>query len=312
MTNPAALPEEVPMSLQEMEDRANGDRLKTLPFKDGDNIYRVLFPFGEFARSKGLPVNEISLHWWRNSAKDNGFPVRCAKAKKTDTSGCPMCESYYAQSSELKKALAPYTKSVDGGDDKVDWDSVPAALKAKSELVQAIKVQHQYYYNAVGLNDDVGVLKVSPTMGDLINAELIKCQKERKFNPVSSKEGVFFTMTRTKKGVMKYEFKIEIRRKSVTVDGEVLEKIDKGPLSEAATAKLASNMKDLFNLFPAKTADDLKKIMEKKGKSGGADLAPPTSATAEAAGFNDDPSGDEAAPKDPSPEDLALLAKEME
>jgi hypothetical protein len=310
MTNLATLPEEVPMSAQAMEELAAGDRLKTLPFKDGDNVYRILFPFGEFARSKGLPVNEISIHWWRNSAKDKGFPQRCSKAKKTDTSGCPMCESYYTRSAELKKALAPYTKSVEGGDDKVDWDSVPAALKSESEVIQAIKVQHQYYYNAVGLNDDVGVLKVSPTMGDLINAELIKCQKERKFNPVSSKDGVFFTMTRTKKGVMKYEFKIEIRRKSVTVDGEVLEKIDKGPLTDAAISKLASNMKDLFNLFPAKTADELKKIVEKKGKGGGADLTPPASAASEAAGFND---GDEgSASSDPTPEDIAALAKEIE
>jgi len=296
-----------------MKEQANGsNRLNTLPFKDGQNVYRILPPFGKIAKEKGFPFSEVFLHWWRQEGSTKaGFPVLCTK--KSDPAGCPICDEVDRQNVELEKALAKFT-TASGDKQKINWNAVPDDLKAKAKRVRDISWQRHYYYNAVSPAGDIGILKLPKTLGDKLNAKIRACVEEDGYNPVSRKEGVFFVLTRTKTNTGKYDFDVAIKKQKVKLpDGDIAEKTLKGPLSEEVLAKLPTAMRDLYDLFKPQTAESLKKIMASKGK-GDSDIG------FTPADYNDDESVDAESKtpsamandvEEPSEEDVDALVSEL-
>lgn len=252
------------VNLDGMNKAAGGrKKVNNLPkLKDGvPYIGRVLPPFGP--KANGVPFAIWWLHWWRRDGDKKGRPVACSKS--TDKAGCPICDEVKGLYETYDKLLEAYA-SGSGRDRKIDFKRVPKEVKSKTdelmERIRSIKAERKYYYNMMLPDGTVGVFACSMTLGEKINDKIKSCIQKMGFNPVSRKEGAFFSMKRSKDPSDKYQFDVEVASTPVKgANGKTTLELMQGPLPEAVIANFDSLMIDVHDLYKRRTAAEIKKFM---------------------------------------------------
>ena len=233
----------------------------THKLSEGDNIYRILPPFG--TNHRGLPFAEVSLHWFSivdpKTGETKNRPLRCSYA----TEGyCPICE----QANELyneKDALLKEFKDEDG---KVDWKSVPDDIKAKHKQVKgqfdSLRAQRGFFYNALDQSGMVGILRLPKTAAVKVGELIRKAVQQYGFNPLSLEKGVSFNIIQKKTGPlpMNVEYSAEFVTRSVTGPNGVELKIELTPAAESVRNDFENLAYDVHAMYPVVTAAELKRV----------------------------------------------------
>lgn len=235
----------------------SGKGITNITLKEGDNLLRILPPFG--TNHRGVPFAEVNLHWFQLDEKSRR-PLRCSYPTERY---CPVCEEANILYKEKEELVEEFK------DDKgrVDWKSLPKNLSVKykdlNDKFSALRASKGWYYNALTPSGTVGVLRLSKTAATDLGNLIVKAVKEFGFNPLSLKNGATFNFKKMKTGPlpMNVEYKVEFLMKSEKTANGVSLNIDTSPVADGIIENFEKLAYDVHAMYPIITSQQLKRAM---------------------------------------------------
>jgi len=212
--------------------------------KDGENIYRLLPPFGP--ESNGYPYQKWNVVW--GLVDPNSGRMRPFASSSTYEGQCPVYDYL-----ELLKQ-------------KLDTIHNEETVKKINEYISAIRPKSVFAYNAADKSGQVGVLELKSTAHKKVIALMDKYIKEYNQDPTSlnsnpTDSGVWFNVSRTGKGFDTTYDASKNQTMSKDENGVPSFKDDRSPLAENIVQNYDSLAYDLNNLYQKLSYDELKDIL---------------------------------------------------
>jgi len=250
MTNAARVP--LKINQDSLKERKEYKRHKV---NQGDNIYRILPPFGESAN--GYPYKAWTLSWLPDPTTGRNRPY--ASPRSFGEKECPITE--YTKALEAKYAQLSDSMKAKGVDDA----TVKERLKGITKLLMNIKPKTSYFYNATNKAGEVGILELKKTAHDGIKKQMMQYitdygQDPTSLNSDENDSGVWFKvrrdgeLTNTEYSVAKNQTKQKIGGQLVFVD-------DRSELPQNIVDSYASLGYDLTTLYKKVSYDELKNAL---------------------------------------------------
>lgn len=224
--------------------------------QDGDNIYRILPPFGE--NSNGYPYKKWSYIWLNDPTTGRRRPY--ASPYHLGDDKCPVKEYADALAAKIKSLEAEYTQQ----------GLTEAQIKEKLKPVRSeqwkLKLTHGYAYNVADKSGKNGILEIKKTAHDGVKKKLGEYIKDYGQDPTSlnsdvNDSGVWLNINRTGKGT-NTEYTVNFNQTmEKDANGRPIRVDDRSPLSPAVVEGYADNGYDLTELYKPKTYDELKDIL---------------------------------------------------
>lgn len=260
------------LDLENLVDSKKSNFKKTNHFqlKEGTARFRLLVSPIEGK----APFKEHWVHWFQyeTQAADGSLvkTYRTGLSPYAIEGKCALREKASALRAELNKIAAPFTtESIDANGNKVskiNFDKMPKEVSQKysslAEQANKFKAQRHYYVNAVNESGELGVLKLPKTAYDALFAEIKRLVPARSKNPLALSDGVWFEFSRTGKTMRDTKYTVQVHRINKTVDGEVVEVINRAPIADELKKNYATVGADLDKLFKQLTYEDTVKILK--------------------------------------------------
>ena len=247
----------IKLNLDSLKSRKEWKRHKV---KDGNNIYRILPPFGE--ASNGYPYRKWQIIWGLTDPESGR--ARPFASSLTSEKKCPVHE--FVQ--ELKKRAENMTSLMTAaGSSKED---IKARLAGLNELIGNIVPKTVYIYNAADRAGEVGLLELKSTAHKSMKAQMNQYIQDYNQDPTSlnsadDDSGVWFNVIRSNEtGQFRdtvYEVK-KVQTKVKTANGVPSFVDDRSPLPEAVTENYDNLAYDLSSIYQTKTYDELKEVLD--------------------------------------------------
>jgi hypothetical protein len=225
--------------------------------KDGQNVFRILPPFGE--NSNNYPYRKWQIIWGLKDP-DSGR-VRPFASSLTSEKKCPVFE--YVQ--ELKKkAETLKAKLASSG---VSEEAAKERINALNKLIQDLSPKTVYIYNAVDKSGEVGLLELKTTAHKQMKNEMALYIKDYNQDPTSlnssdEDSGVWFNIIRSGLG---RDTEYTVKRVSIKTKNQDTGKIsfedDRSPLPESIVEGYDDMAYDLSSVYQVKTYEELEQIL---------------------------------------------------
>lgn len=226
--------------------------------KDGNNVYRILPPFGE--SSNGYPYRKWQIIWGLTDP-DSGRP-RPFASSMTSEKKCPVTE--YVQ--QLKKKAETLKSQLAAAG--VSEDQAKERLTGLNKLIQDLSPKTVYIYNAADKSGEVGLLELKSTAHKKMKTEMAEYistynQDPTSLNSDDSDSGVWFNITRQGVGRdTEYDVKrVALKSKNPTT-GKITFEDDRSPLPDSVVENYDSLAYDLSGVYQVKTYQELAEILE--------------------------------------------------
>lgn len=226
--------------------------------KDGQNVYRILPPFGE--SSNGYPYRKWQIIWGLvdpESGRARPFASSMTSEKK-----CPVTEYVQAlkkKSETLKAQLAAAGVSEEDSKER---------LASLNKLIQDLNPKTVYIYNAADKAGEVGLLELKSTAHKKMKAEMAEYISSYNQDPTSlnsdeSDSGVWFNVTRSGLGRdTEYDVKIVKIKSKDPQTGRTIYEDDRAPLPDSIVENYENMAYDLGAVYQVKSYDELAEILE--------------------------------------------------
>lgn len=226
----------------------------------GDNIYRIMPPFG--TNNGGSPFAEIYLHWFQDPSGRNR-PLSCAKKIERY---CPVCESANEVYKRLEVVLNDYKDEAGKVNFKALAMNDEDNAKSKNLRAQfdALKAQRGFYYNAMDSSGTIGVLRLPKTAAEALGEKIRDgINVLGMSNPLSLRNGVLFNIVQKKTGKDKrdVEYSVDFVRESKDTPEGIVQIIKKSAVPDNVIANFEKLAYDIHAMYPARTSQELKRVM---------------------------------------------------
>jgi hypothetical protein len=248
--------------------RINTDSLKDKKdwkrhkINDGDNVFRILPPFGE--NSNGYPYHRWVVAWLADPSTGRRRPY--ASPYSFGEKNCPVSE--YSKLLEKKRdavAAEVVTKLKEKGlsDDRIK-EKVQEKTSAFNEVLYNIKPKVVFIYNACNKSGELGLLELKKTAHDAMKKQMMQYVKDYNQDPTSlnsdpEDSGVWFVVKRTGKN-RDTEYSVDKRQVKVRDQqtGKVSWVDDQEALPDNIVENYEDNGYDLTSIYKQVSYDDLK------------------------------------------------------
>lgn len=219
---------------------------------DGDNVYRILPPFGRLAK-QGRWSQHYSVHWGYKNSKGIMRPFQSTQVTNKDK----MIEVPDAALDRLNTMLAQLEAAKESGDKALE-DRLQKLVGWNGGLYSIDKSHH---INVITLDGKVGVLKLKHKAKLALDAE-IKLLTAKGIDPSSLDNGRFFVFRKSGKG---RDTTIQVSLHQEVLDIPGVGKVQKefvSKLDADQIARIESEIVELDALFPKITADQVARIVK--------------------------------------------------
>lgn len=251
----------ISINMESLKDKKEYVRHK---INDGDNIYRILPPFGE--ESNGYPFRKWVVAWLLDPESGRRRPYASPYSFGQDA--CPIFD--YCKAIEAKRderAAAIRTKLSEKGMDEEDIKKVlKEKLKVFNDVLWNIKPKKSFFYNAANKAGEVGILELRSTAHDGMKKAMSQYIKDYNQDPTSllseaNDSGVWFKISRSGKDA-DTEYKVEKNQLKVKKPGGGISwEDDQAPLPENVVENYQDMAYDLSKLYRQISYKDLKAIL---------------------------------------------------
>ncbi len=227
--------------------------------QDGNNVVRVLPPFGELESHNNWPFRKWSYCWLVDPETNRRKPFASPYSFGGDA--CPIHEYSKALALQLD-TIADQMKA--NGSTK---DEIGAVVGAARNEQWKLKLQHGFFYNACDKSGDVGILELKATAHKALKSKMSQYIKDYGQDPTSLESadddsGVWFNITKT--GKMKdTEYGAQFNE-TMEKDGSgrMVRIDDRSPLNDAVVERYHDDLGyDIYNLYKEISYDELKAIV---------------------------------------------------
>lgn len=222
----------------------------------GDNIYRILPPFGEEA--DGYPYKRWTLAWLVDPQTGNRRPF--ASPWSFGHEDCPVGE-YVRQLQDKKESIEQKLAAT------MEKSEIKEYLKPITETLYAVKAKSTFFYNAANKSGQVGVLELKKSAHDALKKVCSQYISDYGCDPTSlnseqDDSGVWIKISRTGTG-MDTEYAVDKNQtKNKNKDtGKVSFEDDQSELPAGVVDNYDSMATDLFKLYREVSYDDLKEVL---------------------------------------------------
>jgi hypothetical protein len=222
---------------------------------DGENVYRVLPPFGD--ESNGYPYRRWVVAWLNDPSSGRKRPY--ASTRSFGEEGCPVTE--YCAALEKKRDAIEASLKASG----VDKDTIKEKLKVFGQILWEIKPKTTYIYNAVNKAGEVGLLELKKTAHDGMKKQMMQYitdygQDPTSLNSTSEDSGVWFKIKREGEGVYT-EYSVQKNQtKKKTSEGLVFVD-DRSELPQNVVENYDSVAYDLNTVYKRHSYSELKEVL---------------------------------------------------
>lgn len=229
---------------------------KRHPINQGENIYRVLPPFGE--GSDGYAYRRWVIAWLADPQTGRRRPYASPRSFATD-SACPVSE-YVSLVEKKKEALEASLKNRNAS-----REEVKEALKPFTDMLWAIKPKATYIYNACNKAGEVGLLELKKTAHDAMKKQMMQYVTDYGQDPTSLESnpddsGIWFKIRREGEGTNTEYSVSKNQTKKKTSEGIVWVD-DRDPLPTNVMDNYDSLGYDLTTLYKRYSYDELKEVL---------------------------------------------------
>lgn len=225
----------------------------------GNNVFRILPPFGDVEVHNNYPYRKWSTVWLVDPKTNNRRPF--ASPLTDGETECPVLE----YTDKLNKFIDKTKSALEAKG--FSEEKVKDKLKGLREVAWQIKVQHSYVYNASDKSGEVGILELKSTAHQGIKKMMNQYIKEYGQDPttldsdIADNAGVWFMITKEGDGKMT-EYKVEFNQvKEKQANGKISKEDDRTPLSDNIVNNYDSLGYDLNAVYTRKSYDELKEIL---------------------------------------------------
>lgn len=225
--------------------------------KDGNNIFRILPPFGD--NSNGYPYRKWQIIWGLKDPESGR--ARPFASSMTSEKKCPVTE--YVQ--ELKKK-AESLKSHLAAQGISEEDS-KERLASLNKLISDLSPKTVYIYNAADRAGEVGLLELKSTAQKKMKTEMSSYIHDYNQDPTSlnsedTDSGVWFNITRSGLGRdTEYDVK-KFQTKTKNASGKISFEDDRSPLPDSVVENYDNLAYDLSAVYQVKSYSELSEILE--------------------------------------------------
>ena len=225
--------------------------------KDGNNVFRILPPFGE--SSNGYPYRKWQIIWGLTDP-DSGRP-RPFASSMTSEKKCPVTE--YVQQLKKKAEVLKGQLAAAG----VSEEDQKERLSSLNKLISDLNPKTVYIYNAADKSGEVGLLELKSTAQKKMKSEMTSYIQTYNQDPTSlnsddTDSGVWFNITRQGVGRdTEYDVKI-VQSKIKAASGKITFEDDRSPLADSIVENYDNLAYDLGGVYQVKTYDQLAEILE--------------------------------------------------
>lgn len=229
---------------------------KIFKLEDGDNVYRILPPLGNLA-DKGKFFQFYAIEWGYTDTKGNKVPFQDCSVSNYQTGMIEVESAARVKRMEMESKLAQ----------AVELFKAKKITKQELEKVglekRKFSLDKKYYFNAVDLNGEIGLLKLGYKAKEQIMQIHKKYKKEQGVDIVGMK-GLFFNISKTGKNretqyvVTPYQenVKASVNGKEVVVKQEKFHTIDDNFIN-----RLDGAAWELDSIYPAPTPEEVERIV---------------------------------------------------
>lgn len=192
--------------------------------KDGVQSFRILPSFD--AANRQLE-HSYSVHWLTT---ENGKPAKVLCTYPTERF-CPVCH----QNRETKEMLEVAKKA----------NPTSENTKRLMEAERRTSLSKSVYYNAVNASGEPVILELNSTVSKLLEQLIVDAALKKNFDPTALRGGVWFEFTKSGKG--RDSVRVDFRRVSKLVDGEMVDILDRSPMAEDLIARLPNAVANIHD-----------------------------------------------------------------
>jgi len=226
--------------------------------KDGNNIFRILPPFGE--NSNGYPYRKWQIIWGLKNPEDGR--MRPYASSLTSEKRCPVAE-YTKELKDKYEVLKAKLQAAGKSE-----DDIKEQLGALQKLAMDLSPKTVYIYNAVDKSGEIGLLELKSTAHKKMKAEMLDYiqvynQDPTSLNGEDDDSGVWFNVTRSGLGRdTTYDVKKCQNRVKNPTTGKLSFEDDRSPLPDNVVSNFSSSAYDLSSVYQIKSYDELAEILE--------------------------------------------------
>lgn len=225
----------------------------------GDNIHRILPPWGDLSLHQNVPFKKWSVIWGLTDPETGRMrPVN--SPSNSEERKCPVYD--YLDLLTAKVEILKDQYKANGLTD----DDIKEQLAGVNRVLWEIKPKTTYAYNAVDQSGAVGILEIKTTAHTAMKKRMMEyinvySQDPTTLNSEADDGGVWFNITREgERKETKYDVIFHQTREK-DAQGRLVSIDDRSPLPTNVVENYADLGYNLFTLYKTPTYDELKAIL---------------------------------------------------
>ena len=246
----------IKINTESLKERREWKRHK---IQDGNNVVRILPPFGELESHNNWPFRKWSYCWLVDPETNRRKPF--ASPYSFGGEACPIHE--YSQALALQLDTISEQLKVGGS----TREEIAAVVGAARNEQWKLKLQHGFFYNACDKSGEVGILELKATAHKALKGKMSQYIRDYGQDPTSmdsldDDSGVWFNITKT--GKMKdTEYGCQFNETMEKDEsGRMVRIDDRSPLNDAVVDRYYDDLGyDVYNLYKEISYDELKTIL---------------------------------------------------
>jgi hypothetical protein len=198
--------------------------------EDGDVVFRILPPPDYETRGDGVWSKYISVHFGYKNMEGKARPFASPLVKNNKTKMIEVPDAALDRLNDLKAKLEKARAEKNG--------PLEAKLKTLVGFGGVYSVDNNHHMNVIGLDGNIGVLKLRYKAKLALDEEIARLRKEN-VNPLSFDDGRFFVFTRTGTN-NDTAFKVSVYTEKLDIPG--VGKVEK-PVVHKVTQEILNKLK---------------------------------------------------------------------